>query len=246
MKERVSILLIVLLAITALPAFAQGPAGDAGVGAAAATLRMTFPKMEFEAVHPTPIDGLFEVVAGDKVLYFAPKSRHLIVGEIWDAQGQSLTRERMAQVMAARIEGVPLEQALKIGDGKNVVIEVTDPDCPFCRKGSEYLDQREDITRYIFLNPLKMHPDAEKKSRFILAAENPADAYADVMAGRYDDQPLPEFSDNHQLEKHLAVVRSLGVRGTPKYWINGHYLSGADIETMERLLGPAPQPQAAN
>ena len=237
---RKALLTILLLALLPLPAIAADGT-DQGAAAAAASLRMTFPQMQFDEVHPTPIEGIYEVTAGDKILYFAPRSQHLIFGEIWNAQGQSLTRERQAQLMAGKIGDIPLDKALKIGDGPHTVIEVTDPDCPFCRKGSEFLDTRSDVTRYIFFNPLKMHPDAEPKSRYILSAENPVEAYEDVMSGRYDDQPLPEFEDNDLLEAHKKVVDALGVKGTPKYWIDGTFLSGADIETMKKLLGPEPQ-----
>ncbi len=232
------VLLFVLLPLT--PAAAQGQDRQ-GAAAAASALRMTFPQMQFDEVYPTPIEGIYEVVAGDKIVYFAPRTRHLIFGEIWNAQGESLTKARQAQMMSGKIGDLPLDKALKIGDGAHTVIEVTDPDCPFCRKGSEFLDSRSDVTRYIFFNPLKMHPEAEPKSRYILSAENPVEAYEEVMSGRYDDKPLPEFEDNNLLEAHKKVVDSLGIKGTPKYWIDGTFLSGANIEAMKKLLGPAPQ-----
>lgn len=217
---------------------------DDGVRAATASLKMAFPRLEFDSIHPTPIDGIYEVVSGERIIYFVPRTQHLIHGEIWDTQGQSLTRTRQAQMMADRIKDIPLDQALKIGDGKNIVIEVTDPDCPFCRKGSEFLSARSDVTRYIFFLPLtRIHPEAEAKVRFILSSDNPAEAYEDVMRGRYDGRPVPAFTDNRQLEKHLKVVQELGVRGTPKFWINGTYISGADLQLMEQLLNaskPAP------
>ncbi|MDO3378408.1 DsbC family protein [Geoalkalibacter halelectricus] len=223
----------------------QAPAAaknDGGAGAAAATLKMTFPRLEFDAVHPTPVEGIYEVVSGERIIYFVPRSQHLIYGEIWDAQGQSLTRARQAQMMADRIKDLPLEKALKIGAGKNEVIEITDPDCPFCRKASEFLSQRDDITRYIFFYPLtRIHPEAEAKVRYILSSENPEDAYEDVMRGRYDGRPLPDFQDNKQLEIHQEIVTGLGVRGTPKFWVNGTYLSGADLQAMEQLLDAGPK-----
>jgi len=49
---------------------------------------------------------------------------------------------------------LPLEKAVKIGDGKKVVIEITDPDCPFCRTASEYFSKKTDVIRYVFFAPL--------------------------------------------------------------------------------------------
>lgn len=245
MKKSLIALFILLLAATLVPGSATASKrGEEGVAAAASALKMTFPKLEFDSIHPTPIEGMFEVLSGDRIIYFVPRTQHLIYGEIWDAQGQSLTRARQAQIMSDRIKDLPLDKALKIGNGKNIVIEVTDPDCPFCRKGSEFLGQRDDVTRYIFFYPLtRIHPEAEGKARYILSSDNPGDAYEDVMHGRYDGRPLPDFEDNKQLEAHLEVVNKLGVRGTPKFWINGTYLSGADLQAMEQLLGAPGQKQ---
>ncbi|SDL80065.1 thiol:disulfide interchange protein DsbC [Geoalkalibacter ferrihydriticus] len=243
MKKPMIPLLILLLTLITLqsPAFAAKQ-DESGVSGATATLKMTFPRLEFDSVHATPVEGVYEVVSGDRIIYFVPRSQHLIYGEIWDAQGQSLTRTRQAQMMADRIKDLPLEKALKIGDGKNVVIEITDPDCPFCRKASEFLSERDDVTRYIYFYPLtRIHPEAEAKVRYILSAKNPAEAYEDVMRGRYDGRALPQFEDNRQLEIHQEIVTNLGVRGTPKFWVNGTYLSGADLQAMEKLMNGSGQ-----
>ncbi len=233
------VLIFTFVLLSPVPMAMAADEGNNDLANALKSLNATFPTMPVESIHTTPIDGVFEVVTPDRVVYFAPEAQLLFLGELFDPTGRSLTRERQAKVMEQRLEGVDLSKALKIGSGKNKVIEVTDPDCPFCRKGSEFLSQRDDLTRYIFFLPLKMHPEADEKVRFILSADNPAAAYEDVMAGRYDDQPLPEFQDNGRLGEHLQVVQKLGVRGTPKYWINGEYLSGADLKRMGELLDGA-------
>jgi thiol:disulfide interchange protein DsbC len=57
--------------------------------------------------------------------------------------------------LPGRVKEIPLEKGIKIGDGKSVVIEFTDPDCTFCRKAADWLEKnREGVTRYVFLYPI--------------------------------------------------------------------------------------------
>ncbi|MDF1554848.1 MAG: DsbC family protein [Deferrisomatales bacterium] len=205
-------------------------------GCAESAFRTVFPKVRVDAVHPTPVQGLFEVVAGESVLYFAPATGHLLFGELWSKEGVSLTAARKERLLAEKVVRLPLDRAVKLGDGPTVVIEVTDPDCPFCRLGSDYLKTRGDVTRYVFFHPLPSHPQARAKAGFILAASDPAAAYEEVFSGRYDEDPLPKFEPAGRLEEHVRLVEELGVRGTPHYWIGGEHVAGAGLDAIRNLL----------
>jgi thiol:disulfide interchange protein DsbC len=200
------------------------------------TLKKTYPKLEFQQVFTSPVAGLYEVAAGGKVLYFAPETGHMLAGELWTKDGVNLSKERVGKLMGEKLKLLPLDKAVKIGKGKHTVIEVTDPDCSFCRKGSEFFAQRSDVTRYIFFLPLKMHPNAEQKARFVLSANDPALAYEEVMSGRYDEGPLPPFKDNEVMKIHQDAVELLGLTGTPNYWIDGAFVAGANLKAIEQLL----------
>lgn len=226
-------LLALLLLLLSATAFALPPEQEA-----AARLRQLFPRLPVAQIRPAAVPGLFEVVdAQDNILYFSPASGHLLFGELVNADGRNLTLERYEELMTARFDRIPLEKGLKIGSGPNVVVEVTDPDCPYCRNGAAFFAQRQDVTRYIFFTPLtKIHPEAEKKARYILSAPRPAEAYQDVMDGLYDGKPLPEFKDNGRLDEQIAVGKALGTKGTPNYWVNGRFVSGSNHERLERYL----------
>jgi len=208
-------------------------------------LKMSFPSIPLEQVNPTPINGMYEVVTQkEEILYFFPSTGHIMAGELWSNQGINLTRESKARRMTDKLALLPLDKAIKIGDGPNQVVEVSDPDCPFCRDGSAFFSARDDVTRYVFLFPLdRIHPQAEAKSKFILSAEDQEDAYEAVFSGEYDDQPLPEFKDNGLLEEHRKIASSIGINSTPRYWINGKYISGTNLKKFEEILdqGPAQQ-----
>lgn len=240
MRQAVILPLLVLMSIPAVVAAVDTP--DPAV-AAVKLFAERFPELSAKTILPSPVAGLYEVQLDNRIVYFAPESGLLLVGDLWAPPGENLTRKRMAEFTAAKSESmaalgaaIPLEKGLKIGEGKNIVIEVTDPDCPYCRKGDEFLATRNDVTRYIFFMPLAMHPNAPKKAAYILSAKNPEVALAEVTAGKYDKNPLPEFKDNGRLAEQKAVVSKLGVSSTPNYWVNGTFVSGANLEAIGKLL----------
>lgn len=206
--------------------------------AVASVLEQSFPQLKTQEINPTPVAGIYEVVLDNNdIVYFAPASGHMFFGELWSSKGRSLTRDSKSRRLSAKVDMFPLDQALKIGDGPIEVIEVTDPDCPFCRKSSEFFAARDDVTRYVFLFPLdRLHPQADAKARYILSSEDPEGAYEDVFSGMYDNQPLPPFKDNGRLNLHRQIAAKVGVTGTPQFWIKGQHVSGFNPKQFEALL----------
>lgn len=206
------------------------------------SLVRAFPNLKFESIQPAGIEGLYEVVAGDNIIYYYPKTEVLIFGEIWTKEGKSLTAERKTALVSKRLEDLPLNIAVKLGSGPNTIIEVADPDCPYCRKASEFFSKRDDVTRYVFFLPLTaIHPEAEKKAKYILCSPDKREAYNEVFQGKLDGKNLslmPACNDKVQgiLAKHIQVAKKLGVRGTPAFWINGQYVAGANIPQIKNLL----------
>ncbi|MDK9717500.1 MAG: thioredoxin fold domain-containing protein [Trichlorobacter sp.] len=136
---------------------------------------------------------------------------------------------------------IDLSKALVIGNGPKKVIEFTDPDCPFCRKASAYFHNRRDITRYVFFNPLAMHPHARPKVQYILSSPDKAQLYHDVMSGmvdRMDAKNLPVSAAGVKLqEEQQAIAKKAGVDSTPTFMIMGRIIEGFDLPKIEELLG---------
>lgn len=195
--------------------------------------KQQFPGMKDPVIEQSPIPSLYEVIVGGNILYFEPTTKYLLMGEILDQSGQSLTRPRIATAKQLILEA-NRESAVKIGNGPTVVYEVSDPDCPFCRKMHSYWEGRTDVTRYVFLTALPMHPQAPAKINYIFNSTDKAIAMDEVYSGKHDNRP-PESKDsplaikNHELAKHLSG-------GTPQYWINGHHINGADINKISSIL----------
>ena len=137
---------------------------------------------------------------------------------------------------------IDISKSITIGSGAKTVFEFTDPDCPFCRKAAQYFDGRTDVTRHIFFFPLRNHPRAKEKARFVLSMPDKAKAYHDVMSGRMDAAPpLASTPEGIKLqEEQLEIAKRYKINSTPNFMINGRIIEGFDVKKIEEALGPKP------
>jgi thiol:disulfide interchange protein DsbC len=222
------VLLSILFHVSVL--FAQPQAPEA-------SLKKNFPKLKVDSLQPSAVKGLYEVTSGTQIFYYSPESEILMVGEMVTREGRNLTHERKAEVIGRRMKEIPLDKALKMGNGKNIVIEFSDPDCGYCRKSSEFFSGRSDITRYVFFFPLS--PESEKKIRHILCAADRPKAYRDAYAGKLDDGKFDACENaavEEILKEHRKAAAHVGIEGTPFFSINGRAVPGADLPLIEKLL----------
>jgi len=207
------------------------------------SFRKTFPNIPMEGIAPTDIPGLYEVVSSGRIIYYAPGPEQLIVGEILTKERKSLTQARNNELMAKNFKDLPLEKAVKIGSGPHTVIEITDPDCPFCRKASSYFAAKKDVTRYVFFYPIaQLHPKAEPKVLYVLCAKDQAKAYEEAMTGKLDEMKFTPCDDAAAAEllkihKETGEKAGGGAIGTPLFMIDGQVVKGANIPQIEKILG---------
>ena len=206
------------------------------------SLRKAFPNLPFDSVEQTDIKGLYEVVSGQNIYYYYPEKDYLFVGEIYAPPGRSITAEKKGQIAAKLMKNLPLDKAVKIGSGKTTVIEFTDPDCPYCRKAYEFFKNRTDITRYTFFTPLA-HPAAITKIYYILNSGETEKAYREMFEGKNPVEPANGYGEavKKLAQEHLNLAKSVGVTGTPTYFINGKLVVGADFQQIEKLIKEAGQ-----
>ncbi len=139
---------------------------------------------------------------------------------------------------AAAGDRMDLGKAIRIGSGKTMVIEFTDPDCPFCRKAAAYFLRRTDITLYVFFKPLAMHPHAREKAQHILSSSDKTKAYVDIMAGKLDSwqQAVITPAGKRLLEEHMAIAREEKIDVVPTFIVAGRIVTGFDQQQIETLL----------
>ena len=206
------------------------------------SFRKSFPNYPPDSITPTAVPGVYEIDVSGKIAYYAPGPEYLFTGAIITADGKNLTQERSTEIQGRKFKNLPLEKALKIGSGPHTVIEVTDPDCPFCRKASDYFATRKDVTRYVFFYPISsLHPNAEAKVRQIFCAKDRVKAYEEAMAGKLDDMkftPCTNAEADNLLKAHKEIGDRVGIAGagTPLFLIDRQIVNGANIPLIEKIL----------
>lgn len=201
--------------------------------------KKSFPQHKYETMTKTSLQGVYEVYNGTQVYYYLPEGDVLIVGSIISKDNKNLTQESTAKKMAVKLKGLPLDQALKIGDGKTVVVEFIDPNCHYCRLSFDFFKKRKkDVTLYVFFYPLS--EDSQRKIRHIACSKDRAAAYDDALSGKLDagaqliscrDQATEDF-----LKSHQEISGRAGIRATPLFYIKGQVVPGFDQQTIETIL----------
>ena len=203
------------------------------------SFRKNFPGIRADSIRPASVKGLYEIVSGSEVFYYVPGPEYMIYGAIITKDRRNLTQERVFEILTRNLKNAPLEKAVKIGSGPHTVIEITDPDCSYCRQASAFLSARNDVTQYIFFFPLSIHPNAGAKIRYIFCAADRTRAYEEAMTGKLDNMKFTLCEDAaavESLKNHTEIGVRIGVTGTPLFLIDGQVVGGADIPMMEKIL----------
>ncbi len=207
------------------------------------SLLKNFPNAPVDAIKNTPIEGLYEIRSGDNIFYYSPKSGNIIFGEMFTKDRRNLTAEARNELIEMKYDSIDVSKAIKTGNGKNVVIEFTDPDCPFCRKSFVFWKSKKDITHYIFLYPVpSLHPKSVEKSEWILSQKNKSAAFDDVLSGKYDKSLPQGITDEGKnlLKEQMRIAGTVHVNGTPMFFVNGKFIPGANFKAIDDALAAGP------
>lgn len=207
-------------------------------------LKKSFPQIKVDEFKKADIDGMYEIVSNGKVIYYFPQKNFIFAGVIWTSAGKNLTMEREGEVITKKMKDVPLDKGLKIGSGENIVLEFTDPDCPYCRQASKFFAQQKNVTRYVYFLPLPSHKDAEQKIKYVLCAKDKEKAYEEAMTGKLDGKKIEPCSDENAMKlfnEQKQIIARLGLNSTPQFLVNGKHVSGANIPLIESLLKKEPK-----
>ena len=201
--------------------------------------KKSFARFQYESFSKTSVAGVYEVYNGQQVYYYLPEGDVLIAGPMISKDGKNLSQESMAKKMAAKMNNLPLDQAVKVGDGKIKVVEFMDPNCHYCKLAFNFFHTRKkDVTLYVFFYPLS--EDSSKKIRHILCSKDKAQAFEEVMSGAPPKEaPLNACTDKEvetMLQNHQQVNAKVGVRATPLFYIKGQAIPGFDQPLIEKLL----------
>jgi len=161
-------------------------------------------------------------------LYLTPDGKHVLVGSLFDEQGQDLSEaplEKLVYAPMAKQVWAKLDKTAWIADGKadapRVVSLFSDPNCPYCnmfwQQARPWVDSGKVQLRHFMVGIIRA--DSPAKSAALLASADPQKALqAHESAGTASTlQPLAKIPAQVQakLDANLALMEELGLSATP-------------------------------
>ena len=193
-------------------------------------LQEKFAGLEIISITKSPYFGLYEVYAGDQIVYTDAKVSYVMVGNVIDPNTRlNLTEERLQTLKAIAIKDLPLDQSIKIvkGTGEKKFVVFSDADCPYCKQLEKTLASIDNYTAYILLYPIdQLHPDAARKSRMIWCAADRPKAWLDFMLK--NTLPTNDGTCETPLPQLQALAHKYKVVATPTLvFMDGRVIPGA-------------------
>lgn len=187
-----------------------------------------FPEVKIERVTKTTYGGLYEIFAGNEILYTDEKVTFLVLGNLIDTQTRSnVTEARMQKLTAIKFDDLPLEQAIKLvrGNGSRRMAIFADPNCGYCKRFEQDVNQLDNVTAFIFTYPI-LSPDSITKSKSIWCSPDRLKAWQDQMLRA--QAPTAAGTCETPVDKLVALGQRLRINGTPTtFFENGERISGA-------------------
>ncbi|ETR68024.1 MAG: thiol:disulfide interchange protein DsbC [Candidatus Magnetoglobus multicellularis str. Araruama] len=208
-------------------------------------------EVEIKGIRPTPYTGLCEVhvrINGrDNIIYTNPDNGFFIFGHLIESQsGENLTRKALelyTKLSPDEVKSLKSYAAFSIGKGPVEVYYVTDPQCPYCKKGEKILKQLADageITVHILLYPLAFHKNAKEQCISIICDKKGLQG----LETEYQSENQCTAGKN-KVESTILFMKEKGVTGTPGYiFTDGIIHTGLLHESnlRDRLGLPPPKP----
>lgn len=161
-------------------------------------------------------------------LYLTPDGKHVLVGSLFDEQGQDLSAEpldKMVYTPMSKEIWAKMEKTAWIQDGKTdaprIVYLFSDPNCPYCnmfwQQARPWVESGKVQLRHIMVGIIR--PDSPGKSAALLSAKDPAKALQDhESAGKASTlkalDTIPEATQK-QLAANQALMEEMGLGATP-------------------------------
>lgn len=236
-------LLLALVSFSA-PAYAQCPPQKQVEDLIA---KFEAPDKRLITLRPTDYSGLCEAHVNlngkTHIFYTGSSGDYFLMGQLYDsASGRNVTRETIEAITffsPEEMNRLAELSAFSIGQQGKVLFYVTDPQCPFCKKGAEVLQRMAsagEIQVHFLLFPLDSHKGAREQSVSTIC----------------DNKSLHEFesgyrSDNlcgegaRKVDATRELLSQKGVNGTPTYIFPDRRFHSGLLEEAElrRRLGLA-------
>jgi len=192
-------------------------AANANELAVAEGLSKVIPNVKKEDVAKTPIDGLYRVIIGARVLYASADGRYIIQGEMVDLVGRKNMTEEALKV-ARRLELAKIDEESMIiypaKDEKHTITIFSDIDCGYCRKLHKNISSYTDAgmtVRYLFFPRSGPNTESYFKAISVWCAKDRNKALTDAKL----HNKVVTKTCEHPIDTHMKLAQRFAVTGTP-------------------------------
>lgn len=207
-------LVLVLLLALAWPVLAEQDAAETRIRN---SLGVLLPGLQPDSVRATPVEGLYELAFGTRIVYVTADGRFLVQGKLVDLETRSeITEERLAALRLAAIEAVGEDRMVVYGpaEPRHTITVFTDIDCGYCRKLHSEMDDYNRLgirVRYLFYPRAGVGSESYDKAVSVWCADDRNAAMDLAKAGR----ELPRKTCETPVEAHHALGQEFRIQGTP-------------------------------
>lgn len=174
-----------------------------------------FEGIQVEEALATPFEGIIELrLPGNELLYTNKDLDFVMQGSLIDVASRTdLTAQRVEELNRVDFAEMPLDKAIKTvkGDGTQKIAVFEDPNCIYCKRLHESLEDIDNITVYSFLFPI-LTPESRIISEHVWCADDASAAWNDLM--KKGVTPAEKTCDN-PIDEVLKFGMQQGVQGTP-------------------------------
>ncbi|RUO74053.1 bifunctional protein-disulfide isomerase/oxidoreductase DsbC [Pseudidiomarina sediminum] len=236
------------IAASILGLLACSPQGEAKLSAAPEGFDDSYlQKMGFtvETVEASAIEGVYQVITDQGLIYVADGGKMLIGGRIYDitgAQPVNLSENAIRQMRQKDVAAIDGEAIVyQAEDEKYVVTVFTDPTCGYCRQLhndlQSYLDKGISI-HYLAWPRTGLQGSSYEQLKTVWCSDDPKAA----LTAAKSDKRLPAARCDDPVDAHFALGNKFGVRGTPAMVLpSGELIPG--LVPADRLLNTIKQSQ---
>ena len=171
-----------------------------------------------DAVNPTPVPGVLEVVFGMELIYVSEDGRYFFSGDMIDGSTRTNLSEN-ARTSARKTEMAKVDASTAIsfkakGDEKHVLSVFTDVTCPFCTKLHKEVDKLNEagVTVNYYAYPRAgVGSGSYKQMVSIWCSDNQQEALSKAK----DGEKLDAKECENPVANQFALGQKVGVTGTP-------------------------------
>jgi thiol:disulfide interchange protein DsbC len=169
------------------------------------------------SIAETPMPGIMEVRVGSDIIYMSDDGRYLFQGRVIDLETQrDLTDAAMAGVRKERLSELDSSEFVTFGDddAEYEVLVFTDPDCGFCRRLHEKMDEYHEAGIRIHYLAFPRAGEGSQTYNNMVSVWCADDRQAAMDVAKTGGTPRAATCPNPVLDQY-RLGQSLGVTGTP-------------------------------